>query len=178
MSVSNIERRYAKSLMELAIEQNILDKVFDDVSYFSEVVKVKDFELLLKSPIIKPDKKGQIFNTLFDGKIDGLTKSFLGLMLKKGREPLLGGVAEAFLAQYKEMKKISDVTLTTAAPLSDTRLAEIKAKLIASDQTHNKIDLKVEVNEDLIGGFILQIEDKIYDASVANRLNKIRKEFS
>lgn len=177
MSEHRISSRYAKSLIDLAGETGKLERVLEDVQSFKTVCDNRDFELFLKSPIIKADKKEKIFDKLFAGKYDELTMAFLKILLKKGREPLLTDIAIEFISQYKKRKHISSVKLTTAAPLSESTLAAIREKLLSSSATDEKIEIKTAVDSEIIGGFVVEIEDQLYDASVAHKLSLLKKEF-
>lgn len=177
MSVQRIASRYAKSLIDLAVEQNKLERILEDVNSFREVLKNREFKLLTKSPIVSTSKKKDIFKALFEGKYDELTMAFFNILLTKGRESYLSDIAVEFLSQYKKLKHISTVKLTTAAPLSDEALASIKSKLLASTVTDDHVEINVQVDPDLLGGFIIEFEDNIYDASVANKLDELKKGF-
>lgn len=178
MSVTRITSRYAKSLLDLAIESKSLDTVLSDIQHFEESMKNRDLYLLVKSPIVKASKKEQIFTILFGDKYDKLTSSFLNIILKKGRESYLPDIAKEFLAQYKAHKGITEVRITTATPLTEQSLADIKAKLLESDITDKTIELNTTVDPDIIGGFVLNIGDKLYNASVQHKLDELKKTFS
>lgn len=178
MSVTRIASRYAKSLLDLAVESNKVDAVVKDMTYFGEAVKNRDLHLLIKSPIITGSKKEQIFKTLFGDKFDDLTQKFFSIAIRKGREQYLTDIAEAFDAQYKQMKGITEVVLTTAVPMEEAALSAVKEQLTKSSQTAQAVDLETEVNPDIIGGFVLKIGDKLYDASVAQKLKNLKKEIS
>ena len=177
MSVQRIANRSAKSLIELAKERGSLNRVLEDVESFNEVCKNKDFNLMLKSPVVNTSKKEQIFNKLFAGKYDELTMAFLKILLKKSREPLLADIGKEFVAQYKKINHISSVKLTTATKLSDATVDAIRKKLVESTATDQKVELQTVINPDLIGGFVVEFEDKLYDASVAHKLGLLKKEF-
>lgn len=177
MSTQRIASRYAKTLLDIAIEQKKLDRVIDDVRSFREVARNRDFYLLLKSPIVKADKKGKIFKLLFEGKYDLLTLSFLNILLRKGREAYLADIAEEFIEQYKEVKNISTVKLTTATKLSDESLKVIHQKLKESSLVAENIELITIVKPGLIGGFILEFHNRLYDASMSHKLAQLQKEF-
>ncbi len=177
MSVQRIATRYAKSLIEIAQEQGKLDRVIEDVRSFSEVAKNRDFLLLLKSPIVKAEKKSKIFKALFEGKYDVLTLSFLNVLLAKGREAYLSDIANDFIVQYKEIKGISTVKLTTASTLSEETIKAIEKKLIESGSTYENIELVTKVKPELIGGFVVEFHNKRYEASIAHKLEQLKKEF-
>lgn len=177
MSVHRIASRYAKSLIDLAVEQNSLEKTLEDVKSFRAALDHREFKLLTKSPIVNAAKKKQVFHALFADKYGELTMAFLNILISKGREAYLPEIATEFLLQYKKLQHISNVKLTTAEPLSPEALAGIKAKLVGSSTTDDKVDISVEVDPALIGGFILEFEDNVYDASVANKLEELKKGF-
>lgn len=178
MSVIRIASRYAKSLLDLGKDQGVMNEVVSDMEGFSKMVENRDLYLLLKSPIINAGKKAEIFNALFDGKVNKLTKAFFDIILRKGREGYLPEIATEFLDQYKRIQGISSVKLTTAAPISDSTLESIKAKLLASEVTDESVDIETSVDESLIGGFIVKIGDKQIDASVSHKLAQLAKEMT
>jgi F-type H+-transporting ATPase subunit delta len=177
MSVQRIASRYAKSLLDLAVEQGKLETLAKDIEVFRSLAANRDFYLLLKSPIIKGDKKMQILKAVFEGKLDPMMMAFLDILVRKGREGYLPEIAGAFTEQYKRLKKISNVKLTTAAPLSEEALAQILKKLRDSGATDEQVELTIVVDPSLIGGFIIELEDKLYDTSVSNKLENLKREF-
>ena len=169
--------RYAKSLMGISLEKNQLEQEYTDMQWLQAVcASSHDFVNLLRSPIIKADKKQKIVAAVTDGNISPLTTAFLNLMISKGREEVLPEITTAFIDQYKAHKNIHVVKLTSASPLSD----EVKNKII--EQVKNagnmpNIELQTSVDENLIGGFVLQTGDKLVDASIAYDLKHIARQF-
>lgn len=177
MSVSRISTRYAKSLIDIAVEKNELETVVADIKGFMEILENRDFYLLLKSPIVNTTKKLSIFKAIFDGKINNVTYSFFDIIIRKGREMYLPEICTEFIAQYKSLKNISSVMLTTASPLNESSIREIKQKLQSGSTIKGEVELTTKVNPELIGGFVVEIGDRLYDASVAHQLEKLKKEF-
>lgn len=178
MSVNTIAARYAKTLIELAVDQNSLDTVLADVQGFQKAASQRDFFLLLKSPIVNTEKKVVILKEIFEGKITPLTMSFITLMTKKGREMYLPEISDEFIKLYNLRKSISKVVITTAETMSETELSAIKAKLAASAATLDNLEIETKVDPSLIGGFVIEIGDKLYDASVLHKLDELKKQFS
>ena len=178
MSVSRITSRYAKSLFDLSIESGKLEAVHQDMRYFAQVAKQPDFRALLKSPVVKADKKGKIFDALFGDKIDGLTNGFIHLMLRKGREEYLEEISADFIQAYRRHKNITSIKVISAVPFGEGALQNLVARLKANGALTGEAEVSNEVDADIIGGFILQIDDKIYDASVDYKLDKLRRLFS
>ena len=164
--------------MELAIEQNKLERVLEDVQSFKAATKLRDFYLLLKSPIVHASKKVSILNEIFEGKYDELTMAFLRILVNKGREEYLPEIADVFIDHYRELKGISSVKLITATPVDDAAVKAIEAKLLASSETAKTVEITTEVDPELIGGFVIEFEDKMYDASIANKIEELKKEFT
>ena len=123
MSVSSrVAGRYAKSLIDLAIEQGKLQTVVGDVEQLAQGVKNRDLYLLLQSPIINSDKKVSIMKAIYGDSFDETTMGFINLCITKGREGLLPDIATEVLAEYKRMQGVTTVKVTTAAPLSKEAL--------------------------------------------------------
>jgi F-type H+-transporting ATPase subunit delta len=177
MSVQRIAGRYAKSLLELSQEHNKLDRVLQDMTSLQAASKNRDLALLLKSPIVNATKKQSIMKALFGESFDKITMGFLDLIVAKGREPYLTAVADEFVAQYKKINHISTVKVITAKPLTAAGLNELRKKLEASDVTEKTVEIETAVDENLIGGFVLEIGDKIYDASVLQKLEELKRSF-
>ena len=178
MSVQRIASRYAKSLIDLAVEQDKLERILEDIKAFKKATENRDFYLLLKSPIINATKKQQIFNALFEGQFDEMTAAFMGIILTKGRESYLPEIADEFVNQYKTIKHITTVKVTSAAPLSAETVSKIKQKLVASKVTDDHVELEMKTDPKILGGFVIEFDDMLYDASVAHNLELLRKEFT
>lgn len=169
--------RYAKSLIDLAIEKGQLEQVFADMKWLQAVCKSnRDFVSLLRSPIVNSDTKKKILIAVTTGKISSITSAFNELLVNKGRESNLPEIANAFIDQYREHKNIHIVKLTTATPLSDSLRSAIVSQVKKTGGIEN-IELVEKVDEDIIGGFVLQIGDKLVDTSVAYDLKAIAKQF-
>lgn len=169
--------RYAKSLIDLATERSQLDIVRTDMQYFIALCKAsKDFVNMLRSPIIKSDQKEKIVLAVTSGNINELTAAFIILLLKKGRESYLPEIANAFVQQYNAINDIHIVKLTTAVEISEEMKSLIESK-VKSSNNFKAIELETETNASLIGGFMLEFDNKLVDASIANDLREIKKQF-
>jgi F-type H+-transporting ATPase subunit delta len=170
--------RYAKSLIDLSIEQNQLEVVYKDMLYMNELMRASsEFVTLLKSPVIAGDKKQKVLEALTTGKIGTITASFNRLLINKGREKFLPDIVYAFIEQYKVFKDIHTVTLTTAIPVSEDVKKSIIQKI--KEAGHMKeVELETVVQEDIIGGFILEVDGRRVDVSIAYDLANIKKQFS
>jgi len=178
MSVTRIATRYAKSLLELAVQQNKLEAVNNDIHTLRAAVKNRDLYIMLKSPIIQPEMKVKALDAIFKSSMDVLTMSYLRLLVEKGREMYLPEIASEFVSQYKVMNHITTVKITSAAPLSESVIDELRKKLLSSGATWEKLDIETHVDPELIGGFVLQFDDKRFDASIAQKLEEMKSQFS
>lgn len=178
MSAVKLASRYAKSLLDLSIEQNQLEAVYKDILYCDSVLKAsREFTLLLKSPIIHSDKKLSIINNVLGNNVTALTLSFFKIMVTKRREAYLVDITKEFIRQYNAEKNITPVKIKSAIALDYTSIENIVAILKKQANLKN-IEITTEVDESLIGGFIVQYEDKLIDASVSKSLKQLRKDLS
>ena len=176
MSVSRIAYRFAKALIDLSQDQGNIEAVKEDINLFLKVAENKDFALLLSSPIVKASKKTEIFKSIFESKVQKSTALFFDKVIAKGREGVLVNIANEFLNQYKVLNGISTVKLTTATPITEENLKALKVKLLKSEDLLDKLDVEVTVDPTLIGGYKIEFDNKLYDASVAYKLGQMKNE--
>lgn len=169
--------RYAKSLLDLATELNQVNIIHGDMKLLQGICKSnRDFTLLLRSPIVKPSIKSKIIDSVIGGKINATTSSFIQLLVRKGRESYLPEIAEAFIEQYNKLNNIYRVKLTTATPVGEDVKNDIVSRIKAETPMQN-IELETAVKENLIGGFVLEMQDMLVDASILRDLKDIKKQF-
>ena len=177
MTNPRLATRYAKSLLDLAIEQNQLDAVFADMRLLAGITKSNpDFVNMLRSPVIQSDKKDKIIEAVVGSHLSKLTMLFIRLLTAKTRESNLPEIVTAFTEQYNKLKNIQTVKITTAVPISE----EIKNSIIEKVRGDNKntFQLETAVKEELIGGFKLEMGGGVLiDASIQYDLNDIKKQF-
>lgn len=178
MSVTRIATRYAKSLIELSQEQGKLEKVHDDMKMLHEAAQNRDLHIFLKSPVIPADKKIAAFKAIFGSKMDELTLAYMSLLANKGREGYLSEISSQFITQYKSLKQITSVKVTTATPMGEDLLADLRNKLVSSGATTANLDIETAVDPNIIGGFILEFDNKRYDASVSHKLEELKSQFN
>lgn len=177
MSNPRLASRYAKSLIDLAIEKDQLERVFADMQWLQSVCKSnRDFVNVLRSPIIKSDIKNKIVEAVTKGITGEMVSIFNRLLIKKGRESSLPEIITSFIEQYKKFKQIYTVKLTTAFPASEELKKTIVDHIRNTTEMKN-IELETVVNTNIVGGFVLQAGDKLVDASIAYDLKTIAKQF-
>ncbi len=176
MTNPRLATRYAKSLLDLSIEQNQLEAVYADMQYMKQINKSNtDFVALLRSPIVTSDKKDKILAAVIGDKVCKLTMLFINLLTTKKRESNLPEIVTAFLEQYNKLKNIQSVKLTTAAPISEELKNSIVAKVRSATTT--AVEIETLVNDELIGGFKLEVAGTLIDASILNDLKDVKKQF-
>jgi len=169
--------RYAKSLIDIAVERNELEVVYSDMQYLQALCKAsREFVSLLKSPVIPNDKKSRSLTAVTTGKISELTATFNQLLVSKNREFYLPEIVHSFIDQYNNIKGIHKVKLTTAAAVNEEVKTAIVNK-IKAETSLQKIELETVVREELIGGFVLEFNNNLVDASIQRDLRDIKNQF-
>jgi F-type H+-transporting ATPase subunit delta len=171
-----VATRYAKAIFDLSVEKQLLEQSMTDMDLLASTYHAsKDLQLLMASPVVKPDKKQKVIRELFGKHIGELVLNFLMILTSKGREMHIGVIAEEFLRLYKEKQGLKTVFLTTAVPVDDTIRQKVKALVAA--HTGKTIELIEKVDPKILGGFVLKIDDALFDSSLNFKLNELKKEF-
>lgn len=176
MNESRISVRYSRAIFETAVEKKILDKVHQDMILIRETCRTPEMAEFLASPIILPSTKSETLHKIFGDNIQPLTMSLVDLVVRNGREKYLPAIARVFIHETLGYKGVTECVLTTAVEV-DPKVRKQVSDLI-SDVFKTKVELKEAIDEDIIGGFILKVSDNYIDASVKNKLRKIKKELT
>lgn len=177
MQSPRLAGRYAKSLIDLAQEKGQLETVYKDMQYLRQVIKQsRDFVVLMKSPVIKADKKNAILDAVEKDNVSEMTRAFNRLMVNKGRENVLPEVVNAFLEQYNTIKGIHKVKLTTASEPSE-ELKQTMINKVKSEAGFGTVELETKVDPSIVGGFILEFNNNKIDASILRDLKDVKKQF-
>lgn len=171
-----ISARYAQSFFLLAQEQDILSKAKEDMELIALTCKEnKILDAIFNNPNITTGKKKGILSDLFAPKVHKLTLQFILLLIDKRRVILLRDIAQQFGNIYNQYKGIKVALLITAKPIEQALKEKIKAQLASVFSC--SIELQHKIDESVLGGFKVMIEDKYYDATLANQLTELRREF-
>ena len=174
MTNPRLADRYAKSLIDIAIERGQLEEVYEDAKGIIEICrKSREFDVMLKSPIIKGDRKAEVINALSKGKMTDISRLFLNLLVNKGREYFLRDIMEAYCDRYDIVKGISRINLTTAVPVSP-EIEKIIVKKLEDETKLTNITLKTKVDQSLIGGFIMEYNNNLVDRSIKRFLKEVK----
>lgn len=168
--------RYAKAILNFALEQQKEVEVSNDMLLIAKTIdESKDLQLLLSSPVLKSEIKRSTLKEVFSGKVSPVAFSLIDLLIENKRISLLSIVAKKYKVLFEELKGIELAKVTSAVPLTDALKKQVLAKV--KELTGKEATLQNIVNPDIIGGFILRIGDIQYDASVANKLQVLKRQF-
>lgn len=173
MRSTKVASRYAKALLEIAIENDSIDAVLGDMNFLLKTSNdIRDFELLITSPIISTEKKLAIFDKVFVS-FEKISKTFITLITNNGREAYLPVIAKSFDDQVKVHRGIVPMTLISAVPLDAKTKESIIAKVQAS--VEGQLEIEEKIDESLIGGFVVRMGDTRIDASVLSQFNNLKQ---
>ena len=176
MKEALLAHRYAKALFELAHEKGRLEQIRQDMQLILEASSESvDFRQMLRSPVIRPDKKVAVFVAVFKGKVDEITMEYFKLLARNRRESFMAEISKQFITIYKKHFNITTVYLKTATTVGEDLRKQILKRL--EKFTGGTIGLVEKVDESLIGGFVVNIEDQQYDASLIMQIKRLKKEF-
>lgn len=177
MHVSRVATRYAKSLIQMSLEQGQLEPVVADMKMVRQAIAdSRELELLLQSPVVNLDKKESILNQVFADKVSKLTMTFISILIRKNRGGMLKEVAVSYCEQYKAYMNIHTVHVTTAVAMDDQLRSKVMAFL--KQHTNDQVELEEHVDASLIGGIKIRLADKQIDASVSKKLSDLKQHFS
>ncbi len=176
MNESRAAARYAKAILDFAVEKKKTDVLEEDMrSIVATMSASKELREMLGSPVLKGEMKKKALLAIFKGS-HAITEGLIDLLIQNRRISLLNEVALKYIILNEDLKGEGIAFVTTAVPLS----GELEKKVLkqVSAITGNKIIIKNNIDESIVGGFILRVGDLQYDASIVNKLNTIKREFT
>lgn len=173
MNIGVISVRYARALIKSAETQKAKDDVYSEMQHMSQsYLQVPELRKAIDNPMLPKSDKEQLLYTAC-GNPSELTKTFIRLVLKEGRENLIQFMANSFVTLYRKEKNIISGRLITAVTV--TSEMEQKMRKLVEERTNATVEFQTEVNPDIIGGFILEYDTYRMDASVQSQLRSILK---
>ena len=177
MSELTVSARYAKSLIDLAGEQKLVEGVKNDMEFFRKTLKANpELTSVLANPIVSHLKKVKILDQVFLSKVTSLSIAFFKLMIDKGRGEVLYFTAQEYIHLYDIMNNIVEATVVSAVELSEDNRKQMIAEI--EQATGSSIKLKAKVDPSLIGGFVLTVGDRQVDTSISADLKQMKKDFT
>jgi F-type H+-transporting ATPase subunit delta len=174
--MEEIAQVYARSLFEAASERNKLDKIRDQLGEFADVVnESRDLQAFLFSPYFSTEEKREGLRKVVTGAEPELT-NFLELLAENHRMPLIFRTRRAFDALWEEEHKLLPVDITSAVELDSKLVKSIGDRI--GEQTGRKVELTSRVDPEILGGIVLRVGNSILDASIKNRLNRLRRQIA
>lgn len=173
MNEHRVSFRYARALLETAQEAKSADVVLEDFERVNESFKLsRELRSLTASPVFRLNKKKEIFKELYNTlKVSDLTMDFLQLILDKRRGALIPSIIAEYVTQYNQLNNILPIEVESAVELSEDLKSEILKRL--TEKTKQTLQPIFKVNPDLKAGFIVKIDDWMFDASLTNQLKKL-----
>ncbi len=176
MDQGPINVRYAKSLFQLAVEKNIVDQIKQDIDFINDVFQEnQNLEMAMEHPVVKPSKKINVLSDIFKDNINEYSLSLLSLIVKNKREKHIKSICRNYVNMYEAYKGIKKAVLTTSFELSRTHKENIKKSI--EKKFKSIIDIETKVDRSIVGGFIIQVDDKQLDLSVARQIQELRNNF-
>jgi F-type H+-transporting ATPase subunit delta len=177
MNISLVAERYAKALFELALEKGVVEEVYQDSLKITDICEnSRELRLLLKSPIINSGKKLTILQDIFSKDIHVLSMTYMLIMVRKNREAFIPAIAIKVAELYQAYRNI--LTVHFKSPVLPDETTRKQVMVLMQKYTGSDIDLKAEIDQSLIGGFILNWDDKQYDASIRREIDDMRNAIS
>jgi len=165
---------YARSLFEVAKEQDKLDKVRDELGEFTDALnESRELQVFLFSPYFSTREKSEGLDKAISGA-DETTLNFLKLLIEKHRTPVLFRVRAELDELWEEENRLLPVTVTSAVELPKSTVKQIGDRI--AEQTDRKVDLSSKVDPDILGGIVVRVGNSVLDASIRNRLENFRKQ--
>ncbi|ARV09657.1 ATP synthase F1 subunit delta [Winogradskyella sp. PC-19] len=176
MSGSRAAIRYAKAVLSLAQDQKAEQAVNDDMKTIADAIaQSTDLNQMLQSPVVRSSDKKAVLSSVFTN-VNTNTTNLIDTLISNKRLALLGNVASSYVQLYDQLRGSQIATVTTAVALT----ADLKTKVLEKikELTGKEAEVENIIDESILGGFILRVGDIQYNASIANKLNKLKREFT
>jgi F-type H+-transporting ATPase subunit delta len=165
---------YARSLFEVAKEQDKLDLVKEQLGEFADALaETRSLQVFFFSPYFSTQEKEDGLDRAVTGA-DPVVVNFLKLLIEKHRMPVLFRVRANYDAMWEEEKKLLPVSITSAVELDEDTVRQLGDRI--SEQTGREVELSARVEPDILGGIVVQVGNSVLDASVRNRLEQLRRQ--
>ena len=173
MNTGHLSSRYATALLLHAKENNTLEVLHDEANMLTHMFsEMADIKLALDNPVLPNSEKRKLILNAAGGKTSKTMEQFADLLLKNRRESQIQNIMLKFIELYRSDKNIHYCKLTTASPL-DKATEERLVKFITS-QTGGTLEFNKIIDPDVLGGFSLEVDNKLWDATLETQLRKIK----
>lgn len=171
-----VSKTYGEALFELAVEEGKEDEFLEEIEGLRRILNENpDFGKLMNHPKILKEEKLEVLNKVFKGNISDELTGFLYLIVNKDRYGEIEAILDYFVDEVKRLKGIGIAHVTTAIDLTEAKKREIESKLLDTT-SYQKMEMHYAVDENLIGGMIIRIGDRVVDSSIQARLHEMRRQ--
>ena len=171
-----ISKTYGDALFELAVEENKVDVLLDEIGQLQSILKENDeFGKLMTHPKINKEEKLKVAENIFKGRVSDELLGFLTIVISKDRYQDIDEILDYFITEVKKYKGIGVATVTTAIHLREEQCKKIEQRLLDTTE-YKTMEMHYELNTTLIGGMVIRIGDRVVDSSISTKLNELQKE--
>jgi F-type H+-transporting ATPase subunit delta len=175
MASDPLVKSYAEALFQVARAEETLDRVEEELTRLSKSLDSNaELREFLSNPQISSDGKKSALSQIFAGKISPITFHWINMVVDQGRQRRLPTIIEAFLTLTEEAREKVTAEVITAIPLSEDLAKRLEQEL--SKITKKRVFLKPMVDDSILGGVIVKVQNKVIDGSVRHRLEEIKNE--
>jgi F-type H+-transporting ATPase subunit delta len=175
-TIGTLSSRYAKAFYAYAVDNSEEEKIYDEMKFLSQgFLSVPELKKFLLSPVIKQEIKLKLLETASGGRMANCSKHFYEFIFAREKHDLLLYIALAYLSVYRKAKNIVYVDLVTAAEPDSELLESIKNHILKGYDGNTVVEMSINPDPGIIGGFILNVDGKQLDLSVKGELKNIRK---
>ncbi len=172
--MEEIAEVYSRSLFEVAKQQGALDRVHDELGQFADALDgSRDLQVFFFSPYFSSQEKKAAIATLIEDADESFVR-FLELLAERHRMPAIFRIRRELDAMWRRENRLLPVSVTSAVELDSELVEGIGTRI--EEQTGQRVDLSSRVDPDVLGGIVLQVGNMVLDASVRNRLERLRKQ--
>jgi ATP synthase F1 delta subunit len=165
---------YGQSLYDLAVEENLTDDILGEMAGVRDIFRENpDYITLLSEPSVPRKERLQLVDESLGGSLNAYHLNFIKILVEKGLVREYSACYKRFRKSYNESHGIADALVTTAVPLSEVQLSQLKEKL--EKVSGKKVLLEQKVDPDILGGVRVDLEGQLFDGSVKGRLSELRK---
>ncbi|MCM1262281.1 MAG: ATP synthase F1 subunit delta [Butyrivibrio sp.] len=171
-----ISKTYGDALFELAVEENKVDELYEEIQQLRDILKKNDeFGRLMEHPKIIKEEKLKVLDNVFKGKLSDELLGFMTIIISKDRYQEIDDILEYFIMEVKKYKGIGVATVTTAVPLRDEQRAKIERRLLDTTK-YKSMEMHYKHDAALIGGMVVRIGDRVVDSSIKTKLNEMQRD--
>lgn len=172
-----VSRVYAKAMFEAAFESKKHNDIKDELQFVKDcLTENQELYLLWRSPLINVSEKKKIFTNIFQNSLSQEALNFLQIIIDKKREKYIMEMIEVYHGLVDKANNVIEATAVTAVPMDENILLQLQSKLSAL--SGRNVRLKNEIKQDLIGGVLISMGDKIIDGTIKNQLERMKEQLS